>query len=239
MNNLYNIYCDESCHLEHDNIKTMVIGGVWCEDIYRVQFFEGLRALKVKHGFKPYWELKWNAVSEAKFSYYADVVRYFFNQSELNFRTLVVPDKSLLQHNLFNQTHDQFYYKMYFDMLKHILHPGCSYQIYMDIKDTLGQKKIEKLKNFLCNVQNYDFDSEKVKKIQLVRSHEVELVQLADFLIGAVGYANRGLNTSVAKVRIIDLIRKLSGYSLTKSTLTREDKMNVFIWKAKQVSNEQ
>ena len=30
MNNLYNIYCDESCHLEHDRQKAMVLGGIWC-----------------------------------------------------------------------------------------------------------------------------------------------------------------------------------------------------------------
>ena len=26
----FNIYCDESCHLEHDSINVMVLGGVWC-----------------------------------------------------------------------------------------------------------------------------------------------------------------------------------------------------------------
>lgn len=27
---MFNIYCDESCHLEHDLQKVMVIGAVWC-----------------------------------------------------------------------------------------------------------------------------------------------------------------------------------------------------------------
>lgn len=27
-----NIYCDESCHLEHDGIKPMLLGCVWCEE---------------------------------------------------------------------------------------------------------------------------------------------------------------------------------------------------------------
>ena len=26
----YNIYCDESCHLPHDNVDLMVIGGISC-----------------------------------------------------------------------------------------------------------------------------------------------------------------------------------------------------------------
>ena len=27
---LYNVYCDETCHLEHDGINDMVIGAIWC-----------------------------------------------------------------------------------------------------------------------------------------------------------------------------------------------------------------
>lgn len=27
---IYNIYCDESCHLENDHQKVMVLGAIWC-----------------------------------------------------------------------------------------------------------------------------------------------------------------------------------------------------------------
>jgi len=30
MSEIYNIYCDESCHLENDRQKAMVLGSVWC-----------------------------------------------------------------------------------------------------------------------------------------------------------------------------------------------------------------
>jgi len=30
MSTTYNIYCDESCHLEHDHMPVMAIGGIWC-----------------------------------------------------------------------------------------------------------------------------------------------------------------------------------------------------------------
>jgi hypothetical protein len=30
MSQVFNIYCDESCHLEHDQQKAMVLGAVWC-----------------------------------------------------------------------------------------------------------------------------------------------------------------------------------------------------------------
>ncbi len=51
----------------------------------------------------------------------------------------------------FNQDHDTFYYKMYFDLLKVILKPEFSYNIYTDIKDTKSQNKVEKLQDVLRN----------------------------------------------------------------------------------------
>ena len=29
MDSIYNIYCDESCHLENDCEKAMVLGAIW------------------------------------------------------------------------------------------------------------------------------------------------------------------------------------------------------------------
>ena len=228
----YCIYCDESCHLEHDDIRPMVLGGVWCPKSEKDKIFERLRNLKVKHGLNPTCELKWNAVSPSKQEYYQDVVDYFFDNSNLHLRVLVVPDKTVLRHNDFNQTHDSFYYKMYFDLLKTILDPRCAYDIYVDIKDTQGQKKVDRLQEYLCN-SAYDFDKNVVRKIQQVRSHEVELIQLADFLIGAVCYVHRNLKTSATKLEFIEQIKKRSGYSLLKTTLYKEDKMNIFVWKGK------
>lgn len=227
----YCVYSDESCHLEHQKeIKPMVLGAVWCPKMEKNEIFKRLKEIKVKHGLSSVCELKWNAVSPSMLSYYEDVVNYFFDNSNLHFRALIVPDKTLLRHQDFNQTHDEFYYKMYFDLLKTIFDPKSSYEIYLDIKDTRGQKKVERLQNVLCN-NAYDFNKRVVKKIQQVRSHEVELVQLADFLLGAICYVHRGLRTSESKLRIIELIKERSGYSLLKTTLYKEDKMNIFIWK--------
>lgn len=30
MSETFNLYCDESCHLENDHQKVMVLGAVWC-----------------------------------------------------------------------------------------------------------------------------------------------------------------------------------------------------------------
>ena len=226
----YNIYCDESCHLEHDGIKPMAIGAVWCPKEAKDIITARLREIKVEHGLKPHCELKWNAVSQSKLAYYKDVMNYFFDNQDLHFRVLLVRDKSELDHAAYHQSHDSFYYKMYFDMLKNIIEPTSSYNIYLDIKDTRGQDKVNRLLEYLRTTK-YDFDRNVVRKIQQVRSHEVELVSLADFLIGAVTYTHRGLTTNPAKLELIEMFKRRSGYSLMNSTLYREDKTNIFIWR--------
>ena len=71
--------------------------------------------------------------------------------------------------------------------------------------------------------------------MQLVHSHEIEQLQLADLLIGAVSYMNRGLHSNAGKQALVDRMRQRSGYSLTKTTLLREDKVNLFRWQAQEV----
>jgi len=129
--------------------------------------------------------------SPGKLSFYQALIDYFYNNEFLHFRALVVPDKSTLRHNEFSQTHDDWYYKMYFDMLKIILSPTDHYRIYIDIKDTHGGIKVRNLHDVLSN-NMYDFNKEIIQKVQIIRSHEVEIIQLADLLIGAVSSINQG-----------------------------------------------
>jgi hypothetical protein len=234
MTQVFNVYCDESCHLERDCQTAMVLGAVWCPLERTREIAVRLREIKAKHGLAPQFEIKWVKVSPAKVQFYLDIVDYFFDDDDLHFRALVVPDKSKLRHGDFGQTHDEWYYKMYFDMLKVILHPEGRYRIYLDYKDTRGSAKVAKLHDVLCN-NLYDFSREIIERVQLVRSHEVEILQLADLLVGAVSYVNRGLASSTAKLHLIDRMRERSGYTLTRTTLLREDKVNLFRWRATEV----
>jgi len=231
MNTTYNIYCDESCHLEHDRQPVMVLGAVWCPMEKARGISVHIRELKKSHGLSTTFEIKWTKVSQGQQAFYLDLLDYFFNNDDLHFRALVVQDKSKLQHELYGQTHDSWYYKMYFDMLKVVFEPQACYRIYLDIKDTRSAAKINKLHDVLCN-NIYDFQRQIIERVQTVRSHEVELLQLTDLLIGAVSYANRGLHTNTAKLAVVELMREHSGYSLTKTTLLKESKVNLFMWEA-------
>jgi hypothetical protein len=231
MTEKYNIYCDESCHLEHDHQTVMVLGAIWCPSDKIREIAINLREIKSKHNLPKYFEIKWTKVSPAKNQLYLDLVDYFFDNDDLHFRAIIIPDKTQLRHEKYHQNHDTFYYKVYFDMLKIIFQPKASYRIYLDIKDTCSSEKVTKLHDVLCN-NMYDFDKEIIERVQVVRSHEIELIQLCDLLIGAVSYTNRKLQNSPAKVKVVERIRQRSGYTLTKTTLFREDKFNIFSWQA-------
>ncbi|MDY7077554.1 MAG: DUF3800 domain-containing protein [Chloroflexota bacterium] len=229
MNQTFNVYCDESCHLENDGQQAMVLGAVWCPLEKSREIAVRLREIKVKHHLSPTFEIKWVKVSPAKVQFYLDVMDYFFDDDDLHFRALIVPDKTILRHQDFKQTHDDWYYKMYFDMLKVILHPDARYRIYLDYKDTRGAAKVARLHDVLCN-NMYDFSRQIIERVQLVRSEEIESLQLADLLIGTVAYVNRGLASSTAKQRLVNRMRERSRYTLTRTTLLRANKVNLFRW---------
>lgn len=224
----YNVYCDESCHLENDHQPVMLIGGIWCpkSDVQRLS--DEIRKIKASRNARG--ELKWTKVSKAKQSFYFDLLSYFFKTPELHFRCLVVNDKSRLNHDYFNQgSHDTFYYKMYYSMLKIILSPQNRYYIYLDIKDSRSQNKVNKLKEVLCN-NVYDFTKQMIANIQHIRSYESELLQLADLLLGAVSYKNRNLRGNDTKISIINYIEQKIGQSLRLSTSLFNEKFNLFIF---------
>lgn len=231
MTQIFNIYCDESCHLENDHQPAMVLGAVWCPLEKVREISTRIREIKEKHGMGHDFEAKWIKVSPAKSRMYLDLMDYFFDDDDLHFRALIVPDKTKLRHEDYGHDHDTWYYKMYFDMLKVILDPEAMYRIYLDIKDTRGAAKVKKLHEVLCN-NIYDFSSEIIERLQLVRSHEIEILQITDLLIGAVSYANRQCTGSEAKLAMVDRLRQRSHYELSRTTLLQEKKVNLFRWRA-------
>jgi len=233
MANTYNIYCDESCHLEHDNKPIMAIAAVWCPLEKTRQISEEIREIKEKYKLKKHLEIKWTKVSPGKIDFYKQLVTYFFNEKDLHFRIILIP-KDKLDHKAFSQTHDDLYYKICFLLLEQIIEPDSHYRIYLDIKDTRSETKRCKLEQYLRN-KKYDRTREIITWIQQIHSHESEIMQMADFLMGAVRYSNEpcinGQQKSKAKIDIIEQIKTLSGKTLFESTWPKEAKFNIFHWK--------
>ncbi|ATN37026.1 hypothetical protein ACO34A_24975 (plasmid) [Rhizobium sp. ACO-34A] len=224
------IYCDESCHLQNDDSNVMSFGAIWAPRASTKLLSMQIRDIKRRHSATG--ELKWTKVSHSKISFYTELIDWFFGNDTLNFRALVVPNKRGLDHAKFNQgSHDDFYYKMYFSLLNKILSTTESNEIYLDIKDTRSRFKVQKLRDVLCN-NMYDFTGELISRVQHARSHELELMQLADFLLGALTYKHRGLTTNATKLHMVHRIEENIGRSMLNSSPLSYQKFNIFVWRA-------
>ncbi len=231
MTQTIHIYCDESCHLENDGMQAMTLGAIWCPAEQRKSLSRKIKALKAEHGLPASFEIKWAKVSPGRLPFYQALLDLFFDEPMLHFRGLVVPNKQLLDHGRFTQSHDEFYYKQWYTLLNRLIDPDKRYRIFLDIKDTQGHRKVAKLHEVLCN-SNDDFDRSIIESIEQVQSHDVLLLQLADLLIGALSYVHRRLHSSRAKQALVAHIRLRCGLTLEQSTSWRTEKFNLLVWRA-------
>ncbi len=229
----YNVYCDESCHLRYDKSPVMILGAVSCPSEHKREIFEDIRAIKVKHGLDSRFEIKWTKVSASKVDFYIEVMNYFWDNTYLSYRGLVASGKEELNHEKYNNgDSDLWYYKMYYLMLDPIINPLNEYQILVDIKDSRGGKRVEKLREVLCN-NKYDFKREVIKQIGQINSRESEILQIADLINGAIGFYHRKLTENPEanegkKLLVKELQKKCN---LDRNTARCEQKFNLFIWK--------
>ena len=229
---VHNIYCDESCHLQAQG-GPMVLGALRIDASKRYAYRDAVRAIKAKYGIPLGSEMKWTRISPSKADAYLELVKWFFETNGLSFRALVAPNKGLSLEK-FAITYDDWYYRMYFRLLSPMLPSEGRTNIYVDVKDTRGTAKVRRLREVLCNSE-LDFDHRLIKKVQEIRSHEFELMSVVDVLTGALSHMHRGFVKSAAKTRIIEEIKRLSGFSLERTTLLSELKFNLFCWRPQDV----
>ena len=206
---VYNYYCDESCHLQKDGKRFMVLGYI-AAPLHKIEQMKGeLKSLRVK--YKNTLEVKWTYLND-----------WFFKKGGMRFRAIIV-DKSRYIADKCDHDYNKFYYLMYYQLLFHTLDPVWHYNIYLDIKDNLSSYRTEKLKDIL-NVR-----MEIIEKIQHVRSHELDLLQLCDLFIGAIAYnLNQTEKASEAKVRFIEKLKIRTRTDLESTTSKRISKFNLF-----------
>ena len=195
MGKTFNRYCDESCHLENDQKRYMFLGYVSCAYNQVTAHTDRIRDIKSAHNF--YAEIKWNHVSMSKLKFYLDLVDYFF-ATDLKFRAIGV-DKEKTDCEDF----DEYYYSMYHNLLIHNINITHTYNVYLDIRDTLSAYKVSKLKELL-NIKYGAF-----RNVQNINSKESLLLQLADFILGALSYdKNENTKNNEAKCLIVERIKK-------------------------------
>lgn len=228
---MYNLYIDESCHLENDKKPVMCIGynKILSENYSKIK--EDIKQLKLKH--KTPTEIKWNTVSLSRLPFYIELIDYFFN-NDIDFRCILVKYKERLEHQKFNDgSHDTFYYKMVFNLLKSATNPPANeYKVYLDIKDTRGKEKLNTITKVLENEYAKIGTPSPFIYFQHIHSHENILLQLTDLFIGAITFKSQGHhlkeNANKAKIEIINYLEAKSRYFLDEGTEPGETKFNIF-----------
>lgn len=218
----FNIYCDESTHLENDGHPYMLYGYISIAYNQIKICKEQIKAIKSKYNYKD--ELKWTNIHEKTFELYKELVEYFF-MTDMNFRAVVV-DKSQIDETRQEYTFNDFYFRMYFQLLHHEINLENTYNIYFDIKDTCSQGKLRKLKEILrwnASIRNFQF----------IRSHESSFLQLADVLMGAINYNLRKEcgeieGKVIAKQKIVEHINNHTNISLKRTSPLSAKKFNLF-----------
>lgn len=219
----FNIYCDESTHLPNDRRPYMIYSYVSVASNQIKMIREQLKSIKDKYGFNEEW--KWTGIHDRTYQMYRELVEYFFSVSGLNFRAVVV-EKSQIDESRADYTFNDFYFRMYFQLLHHKTDMSAKHNIYFDIKDTCSQQKLHKLKDIL----KYNTS---IGNFQFIRSHESLFLQLADVLMGAINYNLRIRYGDIegkvlAKRRIVEYIEAHANISLTHTSPLSAQKMNLF-----------
>ncbi len=233
---MMNVYCDESCHLQYDNSDIMLMGGISCEKMIVKDISHEIRSIKNVYGLAEDFEIKWTKVSPGKLDFYKALIDYFFD-NPIQFRCIIATGKKSLDHESHNQTYDDWYYKMYYLLLNKMIDPTEEYSVYIDIKDTNGGKKARKLQEILNN-SLYRFYNTCIQRVQIVKSNEIELLQLCDLLMGCIGFSNRFLNPLIevdekrsrAKIEMCQYVENKAQRPLNHKTPLSETKFNIFVW---------
>lgn len=222
------VYCDETCHLESIEKPFMVLGAVYCQKNQINSINKYIKKLKKQYNLKPTSEIKWTKISNSTLNFYKDLINYFFINQNIRFRA-VICDKRKLNHKKYNQTHDQWYHKMYYEMIRYFMDSDNSYEIYPDIKDTNSYRNFQLVSNYLKLSLN-DSNGKTIKKIQPIRSNESYILQITDVLIGALQYNKNGLNTSHSKMEIVRLIKDHVVDGIDETTPYNKNKFNILVW---------
>jgi hypothetical protein len=221
----FEIYCDES---RQDYFwsgvrggeRYVLIGGLWIEACERQDHKERIKHLRDMHGVQG--EFKWNRVAPSRQEFYLALVRLFFRES-MRFRCIVLPAHQLDCVRFHDSDSELMFYKFYYQLLHHWILDFNSYRIFVDLKSNRVGSRIRTLERVLRNTNL----TAEIRSVQALPSSQLDLLQLADVLIGAVGASFHRETTSNAKRAVMDEIEAHLGHPIGATAL-REPKFNVF-----------
>jgi uncharacterized protein DUF3800 len=221
------VYCDEAYpdlfSTTKPQVQYLIIGSVWFRSDNRERFKADIHYLR--NQYKIGGEFKWTKISPSKADFYKELLTWYYKQGEdLRFRCIAIDHHQVDLIHFHQNDQELGFYKFYYQMLHHWIHPFNQYRIFCDYKSNRIRNRLHTLKTCLTHANL----SAAIETLQSVRSRESVLVQLADVLVGiASSRLNDRLMMGGAKEGVVTHLEKLLGYRI-KSTAPCEKKFNVF-----------
>ena len=229
----FHVFCDES--YTEDTYR--VQGGIWADHA-------GMRVIRaelarVRNAHPRTQEFKWNSVRGKRRRHaYHDFAQVFFNgpaAAFLSFKCLVVHRNNDPSSVLDSEGRNLGFYKAYHTLLKYRLEPGNRYRIRLDRRTgPRVDPEAEVADHLNKSCCGWEPPAEVLSCVG-VESHTEDLVQMADLLCGAVGWAWNGRRSGPpAKVILAqDIAASLKWKELTRETAGSATKFNVWRYRPK------
>ncbi|MBI5293316.1 MAG: DUF3800 domain-containing protein [Chloroflexi bacterium] len=157
----------------------------------------------------------------------------FFDQLAAAFHCIVV-DLGILDYKAFHRGDEELgFYEFYFQLLSRKLRAGNDYLIFTGDRRNRKASRLEVLK-LTCNRwwrKNYGTEVEPVRAIEPRNSKHEDVLQIADVLLGAVGYVWNRHSGSPAKLELVKHIEGRAGSSLLIPSPPTAYKFNTWHWR--------
>lgn len=219
-----NVYCDESRHTSNPEDPFMVIGALSCPRDKKEEIARRINLLRKQYA--TWREFGWKTLSPNRRDFYWSLLELFATEPSLSFRCIVA-DRSILDHEQYNDGDNELgFYKLYYQMLVHWLKRDHAYHIFLDGQQNKTQRRFIDLRDILRRKLT---GKAKIECLEPVSSHRIPLIQLADLLIGAVGYTWNDRQGSEIKLEYCAEVAKIAGLRTLKTTTTLSaEKFNIF-----------
>lgn len=235
------VFCDES---RQTKARYMILAGIWVPQKYIPEYEDACHTFRENYGLQNS-HLKWTRVRKQKLKEYqgfVDIFFDFFNQHKVAFKSIVIDTvKYPLDAPINKKDAELGFYKFYYQLLLHGIIVKHNYII------TLADRPNEKstrlsalqivLNRGLRKMHGLDKSIEVVKNIEAKPAKASNLIQIADILMGAIGYHYHDFhlvpNASDAKVNLANYIARRLGWSDLKIRTMPNHLFNIWLFNAK------
>jgi hypothetical protein len=207
----------------------MVLGGIIIPQDNLDTF--NLTMQKFRNEQNMHAELKWSKVSDGKLNEYKVFVDYFFalnNTNRIHFACLVI-DTTQLNHKKYSGDKETGFYKFYYQLLLHCFAAGylsetndVRFIIHLDYRNS--KYKLSDLKDILNNgiKKKMKITTNRVISLEAVDSKKTEVLQVADIVLGAIGFVKNGydliIGSKQSKINLSQYISKGANSDLKANT---------------------